>query len=205
MHKRYGQTPYGLSPRVRGNQTQVCGRIGCSGSIPACAGEPPLSRRDHGKVEVYPRVCGGTAPRVYDPLNDSGLSPRVRGNPPTPTPPIRPPGSIPACAGEPAILFLHRPIIQVYPRVCGGTRRHQPPIFAGKGLSPRVRGNLMRTARPFFTLRSIPACAGEPTSSVKSQVNDMVYPRVCGGTTRRTTIALQITGLSPRVRGNQPF
>ena len=91
----------GLSPRVRGNRLQ--GRLPGEpeGSIPACAGEP-----DHGGPQrctswVYPRVCGGTAFKGDSPENLKGLSPRVRGNPPRQPPVALPPGSIPACAGEP--------------------------------------------------------------------------------------------------------
>ena len=51
----------GLSPRVRGNRQSV-GRGGCtSGSIPACAGEPPAAAIPIALRGVYPRVCGGTA------------------------------------------------------------------------------------------------------------------------------------------------
>ena len=59
---------------------------------------------------VYPRVCGGT-PAIYPyTLAADGLSPRVRGNRGH-TPRFNPPpGSIPACAGEP-------------PAPCGGGTR----------------------------------------------------------------------------------
>ena len=90
---------------------------------------------------VYPRVCGGTDVRVGIVNSPGGLSPRVRGNrdrnraavvadrsipacagnpPRRPVPPARA-GSIPACAGEPRCTMRNRP--------------------AGRGLSPRVRGN----------------------------------------------------------------
>ena len=72
----------GLSPRVRGNPGH-CGHQDClRGSIPACAGEPGQSRRMAPIHKVYPRVCGGTAGEHW--LHDihTGLSPRVRGNPP---------------------------------------------------------------------------------------------------------------------------
>ena len=52
----------GLSPRVRGNRgKQKIAQYLC-GSIPACAGEPPLWRLRHWRTKVYPRVCGGTPP-----------------------------------------------------------------------------------------------------------------------------------------------
>ena len=52
-------------------------------------------------------------------------------------------GSIPACAGEPRMGADVRTQDKVYPRVCGGTVyfcNDPPPL---RGLSPRVRGNLM--------------------------------------------------------------
>ena len=54
---------------------------------------------------------------------------------------IRIAGSIPAYAGEPQLQAALRNLIQVYPRVCGGT--FACPYGGGveKGLSPRMRGN----------------------------------------------------------------
>ena len=132
---------WGLSPRVRGNPSQQApaempGRSipACAGnrlpitcndpdvwSIPACAGEPRRrGRRGRGRP-VYPRVCGGTLPPVSSPYRRQGLSPRVRGNRPAESVNERGGGSIPACAGEPAILLMMASTRSVYPRVCGGT------------------------------------------------------------------------------------
>ena len=51
----------------------------------------------------------------------TGLSPRVRGNPPVLTPAALAQGSIPACAGEPGERGIDAFGVEVYPRVCGGT------------------------------------------------------------------------------------
>ncbi len=51
---------------------------------------------------------------------------------------------------------------------------------------------------------SIPACAGEPIPRHHRQPMNAVYPRVCGGTQVRLFNRESETGLSPRVRGNQP-
>ena len=91
-------------------------------------------------------------------------------------------GSIPACAGEPAPINPSGGKHEVYPRVCGGTRR-------GKSLAIAPR-------------RSIPACAGEPHSCLSSRRASRVYPRVCGGTSPAYPETATIPGLSPRVRGN---
>ena len=133
-------------------------------------------------MRVYPRVCGGTALDMAVKTDIHGLSPRVRGNLMAAVLEAVAAGSIPACAGEPKSCPLQSRTIRVYPRVCGGTGcgsgRHTGP----PGLSPRVRGNPDDRHPAPAAQRSIPACAGEPSSLWSS---------------------LRIeSGLSPRVRGN---
>ena len=91
-------------------------------------------------------------------------------------------GSIPASAGEPSSVPDARKIHGVYPRECGGT----PPVSIirqpGKGLSPRVRGNLPQLSPLSLAPRSIPASAGEPNRRESVRHSQSVYPRECGGT-----------------------
>ena len=233
----------GLSPRVRGNPRSTA-LVSCrGGSIPACAGEPfrPFARPTIRRV--YPRVCGGTrwiltedsvreglSPRVRGNLVEGrhclahrgsipacageppaaalrrhgpqGLSPRVRGNP------LSGPGgwillgSIPACAGEPLGSSPWLRAERVYPRVCGGTEAATAAATRSEGLSPRVRGNLIRRAEFNVYIGSIPACAGEPTRAAAKTSTVRVYPRVCGGTYCWVLVRGDAEGLSPRVRGN---
>ena len=116
-----GRRRKGLSPRVRGNRhgTDLCGPW--QRSIPACAGEPPISYTSHIAVLVYPRVCGGTPLTAQSAEFLIGLSPRVRGNPTCTIAPSCGGGSIPACAGEPPLRYVPADVCSVYPRVCGGT------------------------------------------------------------------------------------
>ena len=73
--------------------------------------------------------------------------------------------------------------LPVYPRVCGGTDREMKKRARLAGLSPRVRGNLMRMAANGLVVGSIPACAGEPLAHAAGVGQSIqVYPRVCGGT-----------------------
>ena len=65
-----------------------------------------------------------------------------------------------------------------------------------------MRGNQIPAKPEFFCGRSIPACAGEPIAPPAGDSPSAVYPRVCGGTTKRKTLAEGRGGLSPRVRGN---
>ena len=192
----------GLSPRVRGNHVDGAVFVGDERSIPACAGEPRRQGPARSRFAVYPRVCGGTFPFDFCHAGFYGLSPRVRGNR-VPAPALGgPPGSIPACAGEPACSSAACSRFQVYPRVCGGTPGTRPAALGGPGLSPRVRGNRWRCRRTSGWRRSIPACAGEPCDVSPNAAGVMVYPRVCGGTPPTNGVKPKWTGLSPRVRGN---
>ena len=92
----------GLSLRVRGNRLHARPRCEPGRSIPACAGEPGGPRQLAVGVEVYPRVCGGTADDAGAGSAVCGLSPRVRGNLVDRAHLYICRRSIPACAGEPA-------------------------------------------------------------------------------------------------------
>ena len=191
----------GLSPRVRGKRSQVNPFCGFVRSIPACAGEARVDNESPGVYAVYPRVCGGSTPSTNAPLSAAGLSPRVRGKPRHSRPPQKPYGSIPACAGEASVLLSPLFIVQVYPRVCGGSQRL--PLFrvVAAGLSPRVRGKLPPGNEAVPDVGSIPACAGEARSSGAACWPGSVYPRVCGGSRKSGGGICRNCGLSPRVRG----
>ena len=66
--------------------------------------------------------------------------------------------------------------------MCGGTLLGEVADAVGDGLSPRVRGNPPDGIDSIDTLRSIPACAGEPAVARLRAGLLTVYPRVCGGT-----------------------
>ena len=172
----------GLSPRVRGNPQRVGWRPGGRRSIPACAGEPSIKGGLHEGGWVYPRVCGGTSGADTPRTSRWGLSPRVRGNPPLERVLIDGRRSIPACAGEPLRTCPCNTPQQVYPRVCGGTGNRGRRRWRFGGLSPRVRGNPCARAMAKSVWRSIPACAGEPSTPSSIPPRTTVYPRVCGGT-----------------------
>ena len=174
----------GLSPRLRGNRENLNHDVLTTGSIPAPAGEPPSHLDvERGPPSVYPRACGGTV---------SALSPvnAVMH------------GSIPAPAGEPQSTKSPTTAVWVYPRACGGTGiRYRRGPWLG-GLSPRLRGNRAPLVHGACRARSIPAPAGEPTSSSGKASPFRVYPRACGGTDTPLRHAIRKRGLSPRLRGN---
>ena len=76
-------------------------------------------------------------------------------------------------------------------------------VFVPKGLSPRMRGNPLKTPREMTLHRSIPAYAGEPHAHQTAARPHRVYPRVCGGTLFPSDDNRRKKGLSPRMRGNQ--
>ena len=214
----------GLSPRVRGNPNRGVASVVLGRSIPARAGEPAMPsrprRRRTGSIParagepricdcnprtrwVYPRACGGTKSRPARTPSREGLSPRVRGNPQGIRARYNRNGSIPARAGEPAVVseaqeMLNgsiparagepvpgRPKCQpdgVYPRACGGTNPSRSSFSMRGGLSPRVRGN--------------------PPLITAAWTWHRVYPRACGGTWSCPSAREPSAGLSPRVRGN---
>ena len=192
----------GLSPRVRGNQVNRTAAATSARSIPARAGEP---YRSSGKVwafKVYPRACGGTFPPSATGRWATGLSPRVRGNRCKVMVGQNRSGSIPARAGEPIDHLAEDALASVYPRACGGTCLDHGSHSSHIGLSPRVRGNRPQQPEGVLGFGSIPARAGEPICNAAANGLLTVYPRACGGTTRRLPNWTPETGLSPRVRGN---
>ena len=152
----------GLSPRVRGNPPDSLSDGILRRSIPASAGEPALRPHGEPQLRVYPRECGGTSWSFAPPVENTGLSPRVRGNHARFRDHGAEPRSIPASAGEPAPARRGCLITWVYPRECGGTDTSPPLQRAGRGLSPRVRGNPSNRCPIRTCRRSIPASAGEP-------------------------------------------
>ena len=192
----------GLSPRMRGNRLPMpYGDCQCR-SIPAYAGEPARMKECHLGARVYPRVCGGTC--IQRPACSAmrGLSPRMRGNRQTMFLPVPKGRSIPAYAGEPEPGVPGLCFTKVYPRVCGGTPTAAKAPYSCDGLSPRMRGNRSSLAVGAEHVRSIPAYAGEPVRGVPAYLARAVYPRVCGGTSRRLARNIPPRGLSPRMRGN---
>ena len=173
-----------------------------AGSIPACTGEPKSLTAWGTSGRVYPRVYGGTDEMLLLGAHVSGLSPRVRGNlvgQEDRAPCIR---SIPACTGEPQAALIRLNKYEVYPRVYGGTQAAANGRNREQGLSPRVRGNPIRTETSSSATRSIPACTGEPDPVIPTTKRPTVYPRVYGGTLGPALAISGNCGLSPRVRGN---
>ncbi len=195
---------WGLSPRLRGNPEYRRAAAPCPGSIPALTGKPQRRLRAERRGEVYPRAYGETQHGAGRVRHQSGLSPRLRGNPAWCGSSTTPVGSIPALTGKPLGQFHVVPPGTVYPRAYGETAFF---LIAGNrslGLSPRLRGNLCEVRSMADDLRSIPALTGKPLLVVKLDRLTRVYPRAYGETAWAVSVLLVDGGLSPRLRGNPP-
>ena len=192
----------GLSPRVRGNR--ACGVQGVppAGPIPACAGQPGQVNIFLLQIGAYPRVCGATSAAACVGAGYQGLSPRVRGNQGGVVEIGWRLGPIPACAGQPCRRARSAAHVWAYPRVCGATVAVHIFLCCQHGLSPRVRGNRVRSSLRALLLGPIPACAGQPAHNFSGSTAFKAYPRVCGATICFQPNSSPAGGLSPRVRGN---
>ncbi len=132
-----------------------------------------------------------------------GLSPRMRGYQVYPPPHTVRAGSIPADAGLPRCLVDWYEPEEVYPRGCGATRVLRDVPHRDRGLSPRMRGYRWRPRGASVPQRSIPADAGLPRSSGRPRPSNGVYPRGCGATPILPGASVNVSGLSPRMRGYQ--
>ncbi len=133
----------------------------------------------------------------------SGLSPQVRGNLDHPRVDPGRRGPIPAGAGEPCPVVSAALVTRAYPRRCGGTTRMFLMFPLSKGLSPQVRGNLLRLQNRRLLAGPIPAGAGEPAADCALDCAARAYPRRCGGTEAMAASCSCRAGLSPQVRGNR--
>ena len=155
---------WGPSPRARGSQAIARPASPPDGSIPACAGKPSGTTLPCGRSRVHPRVRGEAGDLSGYARCYLGPSPRARGSHEAMEDYLFYRGSIPACAGKPTRRISRDTAGRVHPRVRGEARPthlYAPPV---RGPSPRARGSLVVTKSSPSYRRSIPACAGKPTS-----------------------------------------
>ena len=173
---------WGLSPLARGNPDTTATTAAAVGPIPARAGEPRRGPALHRIKGAYPRSRGGTPRKGRMLSRSTGLSPLARGNPQGPAAAARPPGPIPARAGEPRPIRRSRSQSWAYPRSRGGTAVTNVPRFSTVGLSPLARGNPVVCGDRLGVNGPIPARAGEPSSGRSWADISRAYPRSRGGT-----------------------
>ena len=110
------------------------------GSIPAYAGDPPLSGCRIAVFEVYPRLRGGSIVSKPPQFELVGLSPPTRGILIGKRVKHADVGSIPAYAGDPHPQSGRRCQGKVYPRLRGGSGYGSIAQGVNQGLSPPTRG-----------------------------------------------------------------
>ena len=194
----------GPSPRGRGSPVLFRNRQKELGSIPAWAGEPSTAKRLHRQNRVHPRVGGGARAPVSGRDVQEGPSPRGRGSPSASVRAGRSGRSIPAWAGEPDIHRGSSRATGVHPRVGGGADAGLVIVNRVEGPSPRGRGSPQRLVERGLQAGSIPAWAGEPSTTSSATARARVHPRVGGGAYVVTGLPAGVTGPSPRGRGSPP-
>ena len=172
----------GLSPRLRGNPPRASYAPTPTGSIPALTGKPYVSAGPRPPWRVYPRAYGETLLYAQHDRSQPGLSPRLRGNLERPGLPHTRRGSIPALTGKPALRTVFHSSRLVYPRAYGETTTAVTGPVLAEGLSPRLRGNRMRSRYASCGIGSIPALTGKPHVTPRRGVVAQVYPRAYGET-----------------------
>ena len=191
----------GLSPPTRGIRQASGNVVTYVWSIPAYAGDPPLSGRSAGLSRVYPRLRGGSRAARLGGLRLRGLSPPTRGIPATRLSPLTLTRSIPAYAGDPPQHSSAPPIAEVYPRLRGGSESRTLRRLLRRGLSPPTRGIRLTQTSSWARRGSIPAYAGDPSDLMSVCIAEPVYPRLRGGSRPPPHSRASARGLSPPTRG----
>ena len=170
----------GSSPRLRGTlRAYLRLRIGV-GIIPALAGNTDFSLVIGGLIGDHPRACGEHESGVYTKRSGMGSSPRLRGTPSARHAGARPPGIIPALAGNTKrflFLLFH---VGDHPRACG--EHHAAPRVnrACRGSSPRLRGTRRGEHERQRGQGIIPALAGNTSPFRPTRFSRRDHPRACG-------------------------
>ena len=191
-----------VHPRVRGERGPEGDAVGRHNRfIPACAGNGSTSPPALIRAPVHPRVRGERFCSSSICSIRCGSSPRARGTGGRPDPGARRCRFIPACAGNGRPARTGRTRGPVHPRVRG--ERICTPAWSSicTGSSPRARGTAGPRSVAEFTMRFIPACAGNGETGRGEPFRPPVHPRVRGERVRPAGLPAPSSGSSPRARG----
>ena len=136
-------------------------------------------------------------------MRSVGTSPRKRGNRRRVQDQHVRVRDIPAQAGEPPATSTAASRGSGHPRASGGTTQSDGTAAYLAGTSPRKRGNHYHRWSNSLDYGDIPAQAGEPELIMPKFTFDRGHPRASGGTRRRPSKLVRVTGTSPRKRGNR--
>ena len=134
----------------------------------------------------------------------TGRSPHARGRHRDGVPAATGLRSIPACAGETGNRVPWPGAIRVDPRMRGGDSMvsYEPFVMAGR--SPHARGRPSASMRPYSSIGSIPACAGETIRPDSPDHYTKVDPRIRGVDGLVGLPVIRVEGRSPHARGRPP-
>ncbi len=154
----------GLSPLARGTQRGLMSALNHHRFIPAGAGNTMLPSFTPFLISVYPRWRGEHWLRAKTGVCRRGLSPLARGTPLTESDIARACRFIPAGAGNTRARIQLDAIRAVYPRWRGEHTHGKEVPSGGTGLSPLARGTPKNKIKAMFSMRFIPAGAGNTLS-----------------------------------------
>ncbi len=190
----------GRSPHARRSRTQYGCRAWARRSISACAEEPRSQPRHHASEQVDLRMRGGARAPRSGVGGLSGRSPHARRSRVRLGRPAAIPGSISACAEEPAGLRLGAVAYWVDLRMRGGAQPWCPFVSPGAGRSPHARRSHAVGRAEEAEVGSISACAEEPSCRSCSNGCLRVDLRMRGGARRRSRSLRSSSGRSPHAR-----
>ena len=191
----------GSSPRLRGTGSvgRTEGRV--YRFIPAPAGNRPRRILQPGVRTVHPRACGEQSHCRMFAASTIGSSPRLRGTERNPFRVEAPERFIPAPAGNSVPPRSSGVSMPVHPRACGEQAESVRWPSGFDGSSPRLRGTGGGCIVQVFTVRFIPAPAGNSRRGEFPSPPASVHPRACGEQVFAFLALLVAPGSSPRLRG----
>ena len=110
-------------------------------------------------------------------------------------------GIIPAYAGNTRLRLRCGASPWDHPRVCGEHQGFLDLLNEGRGSSPRMRGTPVASFATIAVTGIIPAYAGNTSQCAALRAVLRDHPRVCGEHMSATSLAVRLTGSSPRMRG----
>ena len=138
---------------------------------------------------------------IFAAMTILGSSPRMRGTPCTCTTGSPHIGIIPAYAGNTRLRLRCGASPWDHPRVCGEHQGFLDLLNEGRGSSPRMRGTPVASFATIAVTGIIPAYAGNTSQCAALRAVLRDHPRVCGEHRSATSLAVRLTGSSPRMRG----
>ena len=194
--------PKGPSPLTRGSLRGEPKAPSRGRSIPAHAGQPRTLRCALWPPGVHPRSRGAAGEALMSFAAATGPSPLTRGSHARARRHPHQPGSIPAHAGQPVLPPTPCSRDRVHPRSRGAAGATAPLVSYVIGPSPLTRGSRHGARDRIAHDGSIPAHAGQPTSSALTCISSTVHPRSRGAAARRERLVSLYRGPSPLTRGS---